>query len=356
MNNKGGKKTNKSIFLISLLIASIIITFEANNELLFSDNIYDSKDNLKVSEEEIDAMIDDLSVELDKDLTKEDIDYLLLYSILSNNNINEIDKKKIYHLISLIEDSKYIDKDKAYRDLSLLDIKYTNREDNVDNNTLARYKFPDNVIEIYEDTINNDILYHELIHCVFTNENTLKLPRFFSEGTTELLDNEYFSETPYLEDRNYIYEVILIKILCELTGEDNVMLAYSTGDINYITEEIDEYSNYDLEEINELFLNMDSIFVDENMDMDLYVKAFKLLDEVYKNKKGTNDFDSTNTKYLLNIFKDVSSKTKFLSYFNNLENLGVSTKIYFNSNIKKEEYDYVNYDSDLDENYKTYSK
>ena len=148
----------------------------------------------------------------------------------------------------------------------------------------------------------------------------------------------------------------MIKILCELTGEDNVMLAYSTGDINYITKEIDEYSNYDLEEINELFLNMDSIFVDENMDMDLYVKAFKLLDEVYKNKKGTNDFDSTNTKYLLNIFKDVSSKTKFLSYFNNLENLGVSTKIYFNNNIKKEEYDYVKYDSDLDENYKTYSK
>ena len=90
MNNKGGKKTNKSIFLISLLIASIIITFEANNELLFSDNIYDSKDNLKVSEEEIDAMIDDLSVELDKELNREDIDYLLLYSILSNNNISEM--------------------------------------------------------------------------------------------------------------------------------------------------------------------------------------------------------------------------------------------------------------------------
>ena len=356
MNNKGKKKPTKSLFFISLLIASTLITLEANNELEFSNNIYDHDDNLKISNEEVDEMIDELSVELDKDLTNKDLDYLLLYSIFSNNNITKIDKNKIYNLIDLIDDNKYIDKDKAYRDLSLLKIEYRNREDNVEEYTSGRYLFPENIIEIYEDNSNNEVLYHEVIHCIFNNENNTNLPNYFIEGVTELLTDEYFNEIPYLENDSYIYEVVLTKLLCELTSVDKVMLTYSTGNINYITKELDEYSDSNIEEINDMFLSLDKIFVNDDIDMDLYVKTFKLLDEVYKNKKGTNDFDDMNTKYLLNIFKDISSKNKYMTYLDNLENLGVSTKIYFNNKIKQEEYDYVNYDFSIDENNKIYIK
>ena len=327
------KKTNKTIFLTSLLLASILVACK-NNEFVFTDNIYDSDDNLKVTEEQIDQMKNELSLEFDKELTDDDLNYLLLYSVFLNNNLNEIDKKKAYNLITLIEDNNYIDKDKAYRDLSLLKIEYKDRGNDVDKYITGRYIFPNNIIEIYDDTKDNSILYHELIHCVFNNENTSDLPSFFIEGTTELLNNEYFSEKPYLEVNSYVYEVTLIKLLCELTNYDRVLLTYSTGDINYITSELEKNSNYDIQYINDLFLKTDSVFKEENMDMDTYVELNNLLNEIYRNKKDTMNFDSTNTKYLLSIFKDVSAKDKYLTYYNDLETLGVSTKIYFNSNKK----------------------
>lgn len=357
MNNKGKKKPTKSLFFISLLIASTIMTLEANNELEFSNNIYDHDDNLKISNEEVDEMIDELSVELDKDLTNKDLDYLLLYSIFSNNNITKIDKNKIYNLIDLIDDNKYIDKDKAYRDLSLLKIKYTKRKLGVSNNIMARYLFPQNVIEIYDNNLDNDVLFHEMIHCIFRNEKTYNLPIFISEGVTELLENEYFSDKPYLETNNYVFEVALAKVLCELVGSDNVMLTYSTGDINYITSELEKNSNKEIKDINKLFNKIDVLFDDSNeFDKELYDEFYNLLEEVYKNKENEFGFDSLNCKYLMNVFNTISYEDRYLYYYDCLDKLGVSTKTYINSNIRNDNYTFEIYENETNDNNKTLRK
>lgn len=353
---KKNKTTNRRLMFITLLLTSILFTLEVKDELLFTDNIYDRDDNLKVNEDEIDEMISELSLELDSELSKEDIDSLLLYSVFSNNNISEIDKKRIYDLIVLINDCNYIDKDKAYRDLSLLKIEYIEREEDVSSNTLARYLFPENIIEIYDNNLDNDVLFHEIIHCIFTNEKTNKLPSFIIEGVTELLDNEYFSDKHYLETTSYVYELVLIKLLCELVGSDNVMLTYSRGDINYITSELEKNSSKDIESINELFNKIDVLFDDtKEIDKSLFDEFYGLLKEVYKNKEYKGDFDNLNSRYLLDIFNGLSYEDRYIYYFDSLDKLGVSTKTYLNSNSKDKDYTFEVY-GNSDSNNKTFSK
>ena len=354
---KKNKTTNRRLMFVTLLLTSLLFTIEVKEGLLFTNNIYDRDDNLKVNEDEIDEMISELSLELDRDLSKEDIDSLLLYSIFSNNHISEIDKKRIYDLMVLINDCKYIDNDKAYRDLSLLKIKYTERRKDVPNNTLARYLFPENIIEIYDNNLDNEVLFHEIIHCIFNNEKTNRLPKFIIEGVTELLDNEYFSEKPYLETTSYVYEVILTKLLCELVGSDNVMLTYSRGDISYITNELEKNSSKDIESINNLFNKIDVLFDDtKEIDKDLFDEIYSLLKEVYKNKEYKGDFDNLNSRYLLDIFNGLSYEDRYLYYFDSLDKLGVSTKTYINSNIKNKDYTFEVYGSETGEINKTFSK
>ena len=353
---KKNKTTNRRLMFITLLLTSILFTLEVKDELLFTDNIYDRDDNLKVNEDEMDEMISELSLELDKELTKEDIDTLLLYSIFSNNNINELDKKRLYDLMTLINDCNYIDNDKAYRDLSLLKIKYTKRRKGVSSNTLARYLFPENIIEIYDNNLNNDVLFHEIIHCIFNNEKTNKLPKYIIEGVTELLDNEYFSDKPYLETTSYVYELVLIKLLCELVGSDNVMLTYSRGDISYITNELEKNSSKDINYINDLFSKIDILFDDTiEIDKSLFDELYGLLKEVYKNKEYKGNFDNLNSRYLLDIFNGLSFEDRYFYYFDSLDKLGVSTKIYLNSNAKDKDYTFEVY-RDGDSNNKTFSK
>ena len=362
MDNLGNKKRNnkpmnRKMILASFIIVSILFFCFLKDKLKFTDNIYDKDDNLKVSEEEIDKMISELSSEFGRGLNKTDIDYLLLYSIFTNNNISEIDKKRIYNLNTLINDCNYIDKDKAYRDLSLLKIKYTKRKIGVSDNVMARYLFPQNTIEIYDNNLDNDVLFHEMIHCIFRNEKTYNLPIFISEGVTELLENEYFSDKPYLETNNYVFEVALTKVLCELVGSDNVMLAYSTGDINYITRELEKNSNKDIKDINKLFNKLDVIFDDSNkLDKELYDEFYSLLEEVYKNKENEFGFDSLNCKYLMNVFNTISYEDRYLYYYDCLDKLGVSTKTYINSNTRNDNYTFEISDNETNENNKTLRK
>ena len=353
IEKKKNKTVSRALIFMSLLLTSSIISLKSNELLFFKNNIYDSRDDLKVSEEEIDEMISELSNEIDKDITKDD---LLLYSVLSNNNITEEDKDRIYNLTTLIEDNKYIDKDKAYRDLSLLRINYIERKKGISKNIRARYMFPENVIEIYDEKFNRSVFYHEIIHCIFNNENSRKLPRFFSEGVTEVLSNEYFGVVPYLEINSYIYENVMVKILCELVGSDKVMDAYSTGDFNIISEELEKNSTSSRRDINNMFFKLDRTLEDNDIDPDDFKKLYDLLEEVYVNKLVDGSVDSINTQYLLELFKGFNTKTKYSYYFDKIEELGASTKIYFNNNIKEKDYTYEQHEIEIHDNHKVYNR
>lgn len=352
-------KKNLSKLLLTMLLSTSLISMGINYKELFDNNIYDEDDNLVIDEDEYNKMLDELSIILDKDLTEDDLNYLLLYSVFSNNNLSDIEKDKIYNLITMIEDNPYIDKDVAYRDLSNLKIIYTNRGFDTEEDVIGRYNCNKDIIEIYEDNSNEDVLYHELIHCVYSNENTMNLPSFLVEGTTEILEKEYFSKDIYLEEDCYIYEVVLVKILCELTSPDCVLKAYSTGDINCISNEICKYSDFDLNEINKMLYSMDNLFKDNDkkfFDFE-YSNTITFINSIYNNKKKDDNFDKINCKYLIDLFSNMSTSLRVFDYFNYLEKNGVSTKIYFNSSIKEDDYTYVDYKFNLDENeYKAYSK
>ena len=346
------KKLKKKIriykIILSLLLSSGAIAVGTNSNAIFDKNIYDESDNLIVSETEIDDMLNDLSIELNIKLSQDDLNYLMLYSIFSNKHLTEIDKDKVYKLMLLINDNKYLDKDKAYKNLTNLKIKYNERDKDLDNSVTGIYNNSKDTIEIYEDNRNNDVLYHELIHCLFSNENTENLPVFFSEGMAELLENEYFSEMPYLEESTYVYEVLMIKILCELTSSDNVLMAFSTGDINYITKDLSDNCSYNLEDVNRIFMNMDALFRNDSLsiDEDVFTETMNLLNEVYAKKIDNKNFDRNNCKYLINLFDGISYNSRYLVYFYNLEEIGVSTKIYFNSSIKDFNYSIVPYNQE----------
>ena len=345
------KKKSKYIrFCLSILLSSLLIGIGSNARLFFdtNDNIYDKNDNLISSDEDIDLMLNELSSELNMNLSHDDLDYLMLYSVLSNNNLSRENKEKIYNLSKLINNNQFIDKDKAYRDLANLKIKYTNRDDKLDSSISGRYNYLNNTIEIYEDNYSNDVLYHELIHCLFNNENTKDLPNFFAEGTTELLENEFFSPSSYLEENSYIYEVILVKTLCELVGSNNVLIAYSTGNINYVTNELCNNSSYNLSDVNKIFNDIDNLFKEDNIDKESFNNAISLLNEVYNSKINDSNFDKVNCKYLINLLNGIASESKYVTYFYNLEKMGASSKLYFNKNTSSYNYSYVPYKYDLD--------
>ena len=348
------KRLSKRLLVYLLVLSSYIIGYNVyNNSDKFTNNIYYEDDSFRVDEDEIEKMLNELSLELDRDLTEDDINSLLLYAVFKNNNLKEEDKEKIYGLIDLINDNNYIDKDKAYRDLYKLKINYMENSHTTKPSVQAQYIFPDDIIQVFDNKLV--CLYHELIHCIFYNESSENLPSFFLEGLTQILTREYFDDIPYLETDSYIYETIINKMLCELTSTDSVLKAFSTGDINCITTELVKNSSYRIEEINTIVKNIDNLFNTDYFEENTYINTLNLFIDLYNHKKDDENFDDIQFLYLMNLFKGLDSDDRFYSYVDNLEKNGVSDKIYFNSKLKNKENSYLIYNFNLNDSmYKVY--
>lgn len=350
------KRLSRRLLVYILVLSSYIIGYNVyNNTDKITNNIYYEDDTFKIDEDEIEKMLDELSSELNRELTEDDINSLLLYAVYKNNNLKEEDKEKIYDLVDLINDNNYIDKDKAYRNLYKLKIYYLEKNNHIiDSNVQAQYSFPEDVIKVFDNKMIN--IYHELIHCIFYNETSEHLPNFFLEGMTQILTREYFSDIPYLETDTYIYESIISKILCELTSTDNVLKAFSSGDINFITSELVKDSSYSIEEINTIVKNIDKLFSTDYFEENTYINTLNLFIDLYNHKKDDENFDNTQYLYLIDLFKRLDSDNRFYSYFDYMEKYGVSDKIYFNSKLKNKDISYLTYSFDLSDSmyYKVY--
>ena len=349
------KRLSKRLLVYLLVLSSYIIGYNVyNNADKFTNNIYYEDDTFMVDEDEIDKMLDELSHELNRELTEDDINSLLLYAVFNKNNLKEEDKEKIYGLIDLINDNNYIDKDKAYRDLYKLKINYLEKNSHtIDSNVQAQYIFPDDVIQVFDNKPIN--LFHELIHCIFYNESSEHLPSFFVEGVTQILAREYFGDIPYLETDSYIYESIINKMLCELTSTDCVLEALSTGNINCVTSLLAKNCSYRIEEINTIVNNIDKLFNTDYFEENTYINTLNLFIDLYNQKKDDENFDNTQYLYLMDLFKGLDSDNRFYSYFENLEKNGVSDKIYFNNKLKNKDISYLIYSFNLNDSmYKVY--
>lgn len=317
--------------IVSMMINSGI-RFVLNKD--FSYNIYNDK-NLKISEEEQDELFKLLETESGLTDLNNDSD-LILTAAINNPNLIEYEKQTIYSLVDLIEDNPYINKKTAYANLRDLDIIYTNRSEDIDESTVGRYVGINNTIEIYDNDIDDNILRHELIHCIFYNSHTFVLPRYFSEGVTELLVDEYFTENPFVEDASYPYEIAIVKILCEMVGSDTILEAYSTGDMNIICNKLTEIMDKDsarkyLDLINKMFEDYNKtgkVILDDMSEFLATTNAY------FKVRDGemNNEAYEYNKELIINMKNNYSDN----DYINYVLNSGYYKKPYFSSKLKNE--------------------
>ena len=317
--------------IVSMMINSGI-KFVLNKD--YSYNIYNDK-NLKITEEEQDELFKLLEEESGLSNLDNDRD-LILTAVINNPNLTEYEKKTIYSLVDLIEDNPHINKRTAYANLRDLDIINTTRSEDIDESTVGRYIGINNMIEIYENDIDKNILRHELIHSIFYNSHTFILPRYLNEGVTELLVDEYFEDNPFVEDTSYPYEIAMVKILCEMVGFDVVLETYSTGDMSIIYNKLTEIMDKEsarkyLDLINKMFedYNKDGKVVLDDMSTFLATTNayFKVRDGEIKNEAY-----EYNKELMINMKNNYSAN----AYINYVINNGYYKKPYFSSKLKED--------------------
>lgn len=297
-----------------------------------------------VSDHCVNSVMEEL-LELGYAVDEENMNYLLLNAIHCNDNLTDEEKEFCCGFIDMFNDNPYLDKERVYHSLLNLDISYKNRpyiyEDSVEGVYIDKYKS----IGVFVNDPDKAVLGHEVIHCICANDGLL--PTFFVEGMTELLANEYLSDSPFIEFKHYPFEIYAVKMLCDTAGADVVLKAYTTGNMDLIYEALASYSGTvdDAKKaigiFEKLFLFLDG--KSENLDFnndEMTNDLFMYLNSVANNKYGDNpeefNFDRSSYYYnqilFLNIFE---SKSKD-AISADLEELGVFCKPYFSSKLKAE--------------------
>ena len=297
-----------------------------------------------VSDHCVNSVMEEL-LELGYAVDEENMNYLLLNAIHCNDNLTDEEKEFCCGFIDIFNDNPYLDKERVYHSLLNLDISYKNRpyiyEDSVEGVYIDKYKS----IGVFVNDPDKAVLGHEIIHCICANDGSL--PTFFVEGMTELLANEYLSDSPFIEFKHYPFEIYAVKMLCDTAGSDVVLKAYTTGNMDLIYEALASYSGTvdDAKKaigiFEKLFLFLDG--KNENLDFnneEMTNDLFMYLNSVANNKYGDNseefNFDRSSYYYnqilFLNIF-DSKSKDAISA---DLEELGVFCKPYFSSKLKAE--------------------
>lgn len=307
------------------------------------DNMFLGSD-VCVSDARVKSVMKELC-ELGYAVEYDNMNYLLLNAIHCNDNLTDDEKEFCCGFIDMFNDNPYLDKERVYHSLLNLDISYKNRpyiyDDSVEGVYIDKFKS----IGIFVDDPDKAVLGHEVIHCICANDGCL--PTFFVEGMTELLANEYFSESPFIEFKNYPFEIYAVKMLCDTAGSDVVLKAYTTGDMNLVYEALASYSGTvdDAKKaigiFEKLFLFLDGKsenlnFNNDEMTNDLFFYLNSVANAKYGDNTDEFNFDRSSYYYnqilFLNIF-DSKSKDAISA---DLEELGVFCKPYFSSKLKLE--------------------
>lgn len=307
------------------------------------DNMFLGSD-VCVSDARVKSVMKELC-ELGYAVEYDNMNYLLLNAIHCNDNLTDDEKEFCCGFIDMFNDNPYLDKERVYHSLLNLDISYKNRpyiyDDSVEGVYIDKFKS----IGIFVDDPDKAVLGHEVIHCICANDGCL--PTFFVEGMTELLANEYFSDSPFIEFKNYPFEIYAVKMLCDTAGSDVVLKAYTTGDMNLVYEALASYSGTldDAKKaigiFEKLFLFLDGKsenlnFNNDEMTNDLFFYLNNVANAKYGDNTDEFNFDRSSYYYnqilFLNIF-DSKSKDAISA---DLEELGVFCKPYFSSKLKLE--------------------
>ena len=311
-------------------------TFDMDNMFLGSEVCVSNSCVVSVMEEfkELGYAVDD-----------QNMNYLLLNAICCNENLTDSEKAFCSEFIDLFNDNPYLDRERVYHSLLNLDISYKNRpyiyEDSIEGVYIDSYKS----IGIFVNDENKRVLAHELIHCICSNDGDL--PKFFIEGMTELLANEYFASNPFVEFKNYPFEIYAVKMLCDTAGADVVLKAYTTGDMNLVYEALASYSGtvedakkaIDIFDKLFTFLDGDSEslnFDNDEMTNDLFMYLNSVADSKYGDKTDEFNFDRSSYYYNQILFLNIFDKKSTDELNADLDEFGVFCKPYFSSKLKLE--------------------
>jgi len=267
---------------------------------------------------------------------------LILEGAVENANLTDEEKAIVYGFTDLITDNPYLDRKEAYKSLRNVDIIYPDRGDNVPESTLGTYNYIEELIRIFEDNQNRDTTIHELIHCLYTNKKTAGLPNYLGEGMAELLSNEYFSSTPFIELGSYPFEIVMVKQLCEMVGSDAVLKAYSTGDMDIILDELSK--TISREESEQFLTNVKLVFDDYRKNSCLTTKDYmNVLDYIDKYYEATTPLLKIPTPeeiereklyhYYRDILKLMAKDDSTVQYYYYLIDNGIEAKPYFSKKL-----------------------
>lgn len=250
----GIKKTRIALFIASTLFISAAIKKDGIEGLINAttgietetkDSIYDEND-LILTEEEKEEIKERLEEEIGipSSSTQTEDNYLLLNAVYENTHLNEQEKRIFYDLVNLIEECDYKDREYTYHTLQTIDSSYYLEKDSTNQNIVAKYYDFKNEIKYLDLDPSYYVVTHEDIHALFRSCKILNtFPDFLKEGMTELLNREYAGSDPFSpftsdfhDYTSIVYqpEICSVKLLCELIGENKMLEAYSTDDIDII--------------------------------------------------------------------------------------------------------------------------
>ena len=281
---------------------------------------------------------DELNITIEDDEIEE---YSLINAILDNENLNQEQKQEIStELVKIIKDNPYINKSETYQYLLNLNINYIDRPDNIDDKTLGVYHH-DQLLNNYQGSISiynkgyDNVLEHELIHCLLITSANENFPYFIREGLAELLTNEYYAKVPYVELLCYPFETIAIKLLSEIVTPEIVLEAYTTGNMDLIFNKLSEIDKqqdpkmfiYKLNNYLKIPLN-GTINKNEARFLHLsFMKYFVL------SKGALYSEDSESFRQNLKMFNCLAKEKPYQEYIRLIENEDYVKKAYFNKEL-----------------------
>lgn len=269
-----------------------------------------------------------------------DEDVSLLDAIEQNENLTREDKELIDTLEQLIIEDEYLDINQAKRALRTIKINYNvEKPIGVADSTKARYNEGTNIIDVYEssETINKDLLRHEIVHSIYVNIFTKFLPDYFSEGMTELLINEYVSELHYDEKTTYPFEVTIVKVLCEMVGSNNVRKTFAKGNMKTIENKVEDIAG--TQRTKDFFKTIENIFKKYESGIkisdDEYNKMMNFLDSyfTYTYQEGKDEEKYERYLYYRGILSLINKENSYNSYLDYLNETYTPRYPYFSSEL-----------------------